>query len=169
MELSLRPFRATDAPIFEAAFLAQGWSKPASQYERYLAEQEVGSRAVIVAELDGEFAGYLNILWKPDYAPFREENIPEIADFNVLKKFQRRGVGTALMDEAERQVLTRSPIAGIGVGLTPDYGPAQVLYVRRGYIPDGRGLDYDGQILSYGASTTVDDSLVLHLTKQLAP
>ncbi len=169
MSLALRPLRATDASVFEAAFLAQGWSKPASQYERYLAEQEAGSRIVIVVTVSGELAGYLNVLWESEYAPFREKGIPEIADFNVLQKFQRRGVGTALMDEAERQILTRSNVAGIGVGLTQGYGPAQILYVRRGYIPDGRGLDYDGQILSYGAQTLVDDSLVLHLTKQLAP
>jgi GNAT superfamily N-acetyltransferase len=167
MELSLRPLRAGDAPIFEAAFAAQGWSKPASQYKRYFAEQEAGSRVVVVAEVDGEFAGYLNVLWEPEYAPFLEAGIPEIADFNVLKKFQRLGIGSALMDEAERQVLARSPVAGIGVGLTPDYGPAQILYVKRGYIPDGRGLEYDGQILGYGAPTIVDDSLVLHLTKRL--
>jgi ribosomal protein S18 acetylase RimI-like enzyme len=165
--IGIRRLLVTDPPVFEAAFAAQGWQKAAAQYERYLALQESGERDVLVATTDGAFAGYLTIGWESEYPPFRAEGIPEIVDFNVLQKYQRQGMGTALMDEAERRIATRSPMAGIGVGLTPDYGPAQILYARRGYIPDGRGLDYDGQILTYGMPTTVDDSLVLHLTKRL--
>ena len=33
----------------------------------------------------------------------------------------------------------RSPLAGIGFGLYADYGAAQRLYVKCGYLPDGRG------------------------------
>jgi ribosomal protein S18 acetylase RimI-like enzyme len=53
----------------------------------------------------------------------------EIVDFNVRPDLRRRGIGTRLMDEAEALIATRSPIAGIGVGLGLDYGPAQRLYV----------------------------------------
>lgn len=167
MSLEIRALLPTDPPVFEAAFTAQGWNKPASQYEWYRELQAEGSRAILVATVDEDFAGYLTIAWESGYAPFREGDIPEIADFNVLHKYQRQGIGTVLMDEAERLIAVRSPYAGIGVGMTPDYGPAQILYVKRGYIPDGRGLDYDGQILNWGAQTVVDDSLVLHLIKRL--
>lgn len=165
--LAIRLLNAADPPVFEEAFSAQGWNKPAAQFERYLAEQERGERTVLVAQLDGAFAGYVTIVWESDYAPFRNEGIPEICDFNVLKKFWRRGVGTALMDDAERRIAERSPVAGIGVGLTADYGAAQILYVKRGYVPDGRGISHDGKFLVYGDTAPVDDGLVLHLMKRL--
>jgi GNAT superfamily N-acetyltransferase len=165
----IRLLNFADPPVFEEAFAAQGWNKPAAQFERYFFEQESGARTVLVAELDDKLAGYVTIVWKSGYAPFREESVPEICDFNVLKKFWRRGVGTALMDEAESRIAERSPVAGIGVGLTADYGAAQILYVKRGYVPDGRGIEHDGRSLFYGDSAPVDDGLVLHLTKRLRP
>lgn len=57
--------------------------------------------------------------------------------------------------------------AGIGVGLDPDYGAAQRLYVLRGYVPDGRGLHYRDHYVKYGEQITVDDELALYLTKEL--
>ena len=99
--------------------------------------------------------------------PFHEAAIPEIADFNVLIACQRRGIGTALMDEAERRIATVSPIAGIGVGLTADYGAAQALYAKRGYVPDGRGLFHSGRPISRGATVTVDDDLNLFLIRRV--
>jgi ribosomal protein S18 acetylase RimI-like enzyme len=160
--------RADDLPVFEAAFAAVGWNKPAAQYKRYLHDQTLGHRAVLVAEVDGDFAGYLTVCWAAFYPPFREAHIPEIVDFNVLPQFQRRGIGSALMDAAEALIAERSPIAGIGVGMTADYGAAQRLYVKRGYIPDGRGLTTVGdRFVQYGEQITVDDELVLHFTKRL--
>jgi hypothetical protein len=69
------------------------------------------------------------------------------------------------LDEAERKVSERSGVAGIGVGMSPDYGAAQRLYVRRGYVPDGNGLT--GRPVRPGAEITVNDGLVLYLTKAL--
>ena len=66
--------------------------------------------------------------------------MPEINDFNVVRSYRRRGIGTALMDEAETLIRERSVEAGIGVGMYADYGPAQRMYVLRGYVPDGLGL-----------------------------
>lgn len=150
------------------AFAAQGWDKPAELYLRYLLETRNKTRTMLVAEFEGEFAGYVTIVWHSDYRPFREAGIPEIVDFNVLKKFQRQGGGTALLDEAERLIKERSETAGLGVGLYPDYGPAQIMYVKRGYIPDGRGLCQGGQALGYGQTALVNDELVLYFIKSLA-
>ena len=71
------------------------------------------------------------------------------------------------MDEAERAVLERSSVVGIGVGLSPDYGPAQRLYALRVYVPDGRGLASEGHPVLCGDTVTVDDELVLYLTREL--
>ena len=165
--LAVREMRRTDPPMIAAAFRAQGWNKPQDQYEGYYRDQRKGKRTVLVAEQEGQFVGYLTIVWRSQYAPFRDAGIPEIVDFNVLLAQRRKGIGTLLMDEAEHRMARRSKIAGIGVGLSADYGPAQIMYVKRGYVPDGRGIQYGGKTLQYGDKTTVDDFLVLNFTKEL--
>lgn len=167
MTLLIQQLQAHDIHPIADAFAALGWNKPASQYERYLAEQEAGARVVLVAFLDDIFAGYVTIKWQPDYPPFHSENIPEVQDFNVLPHFRSQGIGSRLMDEAEQIIAQRSPIVGIGVGMDSDYGSAQRMYVKRGYIPDGHGLFYDGHFVKWGESVIVNDDLVLHFTKHL--
>lgn len=163
----VRMMRAEDVATVATAFAAQGWHKPAAQYTRYLEESGQGRREVLLAERAGAFAGYVTVVWASDYPPFREAGIPEIVDFNVLIKHQRCGTGTALLDEAERRIAVRAPVAGIGVGLTADYGAAQVLYVKRGYIPDGRGTMQAGRAIRHGEQITVDDALAIYFTKRL--
>lgn len=168
MEIKIRRLRPEDPTIIEDAFREQGWHKPAELYERYLDEQETGLRVTLVAEADGEFVGYGNVIWQPDYPPFREQNIPEISDLNVLIRFRKQGIASRLMDRAEQAIAERSSWAGIGVGLFADYGQAQIMYVKRGYVPDGRGLYVGERQLQYGDNITVDDDLVLYLTKKLS-
>ena len=168
MNAVIRPLGAADVPEVAAAFAAIGWpNKGATQFESYLAEQESGTRVTLFTFIDGAFAGYLNVLWRSWYPPFVAEQIPEINDFNVLPHLRRQGIGTALMDEAERVIAERSPMAGIGVGMTADYGDAMRLYVRRGYVPDGRGLTTHERPVAYGESVVVDDDLALYFTKRL--
>lgn len=165
--LTLRAIQKKDCKTISESFEEQGWNKPTAQYEKYLDYQEEGKRDVIIAESDGEFAGYLTIIWNPDYPLFKEKSIPEIADFNVLKKYQRQGIGALLMDEAERRIQKVSEYAGIGFGVYKDYGAAQILYINRGYIPDGNGLVKDLKPLKYGEKVVIDDSIILYLTKDL--
>lgn len=166
-ELTIREMAYKDPPTIAKAFRAQGWNKTQGQYEKYHSQQMEGSRTVLIAEMNGEFAGYLTIVWESDYRPFRDAGIPEIVDFNVLMAQQQKGFGTALMDRAEALIAERSKIAGICVGLDADFGAAQVMYARRGYIPDGRGILYDGKQLKFGDKTIVDYSLCMCFMKQL--
>jgi GNAT superfamily N-acetyltransferase len=169
LKCNIRLLAGADIPEIAGAFAELGWPKPASLYERYLLEQNLDRRNVHVAFLNRQFAGYLTICWVSDYEPFQKERIPEIVDFNVLPKFQRQGLGTQLMDKAERVIRGVSAIAGIGVGMTADYGAAQRLYVLRGYVPDGRGLHYRDHQVKYGERVTIDDDLALYFTKTLKP
>ena len=167
MNLQIKPLESDQILHIAAAFQKLGWHKPVSQYKKYLQEQNAGTRNVLVAFLDGEFAGYLTVVWKSDYLGFCESGIPEITDFNVLPHLRRKGIGATLMDSAETLISTRSNRVGIGVGMTSDYGSAQRMYFKRGYAPDGMGLSYDNRTLRYGDVVAVDDSLVLHFIKQL--
>ncbi|HJS19038.1 MAG TPA: GNAT family N-acetyltransferase [Anaerolineales bacterium] len=167
VDAHIRILDRKDIPEIAAAFEELGWKKPASQYERYLMEQALKTREMYVAFLNGMFSGYLTICWQSSYAPFHGKNIPEIMDFNVLPKYRRMGIGTQLMDKAELEIAKVSLVAGIGVGMTPDYGAAQRLYMLRGYVPDGMGLYYRGHHVQHGETVTTDDSLALYLTKEL--
>lgn len=166
-KLTIRLLESKDIPQIAEAFAKLGWHKPASQYEQYLLEQKLNRRNVYVAFAEEQFAGYVTVCWLSTYGAFRTANIPEIVDFNVLPEFRRQHIGTALMDIAESEIAQVSRIAGIGVGMTADYGAAQRMYVLRGYIPDGRGLHHKDRPLLYGEQVTIDDDLALFFTKEL--
>ena len=125
-------------------------------------KQEAGEIHLLVAEWGGIFSGYLQICWNPNYASF-----PEIQDLNVLPHFRRRGIATALMDRAEAISSERSHRVAIGVGLHPGYNAAQRMYVLRGYVPDGKGVTWQNKYIKEGQHVIADDSLVLHLSKNL--
>ena len=120
-----------------------------------------------MAFLDKVFVGYVTIVWRSKYPPFNKNNIPEIVDLNVLPKYQRQKIGTKLMDKAEEIISQKYKVVGIGVGLAPGYNAAQRMYVCRGFIPDGLGVWYGDKSVRYGQKVEINDSLVLHLTKQL--
>ncbi len=165
---TIRLLEAGDIPQIERVFEEFGWYKSASHYERYIMEQTYELCEIYVAFVDYQFAGNLTVCWGSTYEPFRAKNIPEIADFFVLPKFRRTGIGSQLMAQAEHTIAKVSPIAGIGVGMTPDYGAAQRLYVLRGYVPDGLGLHSRDHYVRHGEQVKVDDDLVLYLTKDLS-
>lgn len=117
-----------------------GWNKTRQQYERYFDEQQHGTRAVIVARQRGKIIGYGTICWRsPEHVPFQCEGIPEIVDLNVLRPYQGRGVGSALIHVAERMIARRGRrTAGISACVaSPD---VLELYKYLGYVPDGRGV-----------------------------
>ncbi|NMA83225.1 MAG: GNAT family N-acetyltransferase [Epulopiscium sp.] len=165
--LIIRNIKQEDCETISNAFRLQGWNKTKEQYERYLKEHLEGKRDVIIAEYDNNFAGYVTIQWRSNYKPFQDSNIPEVVDLNVLIKVRKKGIGTALLDEAEKRVAAINNKIGIGVGLMPDYGSAQRLYIKRGYIPDGLGACKDGKFLVYGDKVIVDDNVAIYLVKQV--
>jgi GNAT superfamily N-acetyltransferase len=109
------------------------------------------------------------ILAGSGYLPFRDARIPEIADLNVLPQFRRQHVGTALMDAAESVIAARSTTAGLGVGLYADYAGAHLMYLKRGYLPDGRGIACQLTPVLPGATVRLDDNLNLMMTRALTP
>lgn len=142
MSFQIRRMEEGDAEALARAFAPYG--KTRAQFERYLDEQGRGQRVTLLATEGGRVVGYGNLLWRSAYPPFRREGVPEINDLNVVEEFRRRGVGTALIREAERLAAARGHARiGIGVGAPPDYDAARRLYPRLGYVPDGRGVYRD--------------------------
>ena len=167
MNIEIRILQESDIPLISNSFTFQGWNKPEEIYSAYFADQQRGERTVLLVFLENQFAGYLTVIWNSDYSYLSYKNIPIISDLNVLIKFQKQGLATKLLDYSEDVVAKRSKIIGIGVGLTQDYGRAQRLYVKRGYIPDGKGINQNGIFPSYGDKIIIDDALILCLIKEL--
>ena len=116
MVLVIRALRSDDTEVLAEAFA--NWPKPRELFETYAGRAATGDLDVLVAVVDGRMAGFLIIVAHSSYPPFRAGNIPEIADFNVLPHERGQGVGTALMEEAERRVAEGSSVVGLGVGLS---------------------------------------------------
>jgi len=144
-----------------------GWQKRDGYFEGCWGAQQRGAILFLVSRNREELLGWAKVVWRPEYAPFRDAGIPEIQDLNVLPAHRRKGVATRLLDRAEAFIRDMSPAAGIAVGLYESYGAAQRLYALRGYVPDGRGVTYHNEIVEPGCEVKLDDDLVLHLTRRL--
>ena len=138
---SIRKMQESDIKELSRGFISQGWPSREEILTRYFKEQECGEREVLVAEVEGALAGYITILPCAKQGPFAGM-APELSDFNVFEPFQNQGIGNLLLEEAEKRVRLISDNVTLGVGLHSGYGPAQRLYIKRGYIPDGTGVWY---------------------------
>ena len=166
--VTIRRALTDDAGWIQSGFdCCMGWTKPAGYFAACCAQQEGGEIVLLVAEDAGNYRGHTKSAWQPDYPYFRENGIPEIQDLNVLPSVRRQGIATRLLDTAEALIRERASTAGIGFGLYADYGPAQRLYIKRGYVPDGHGVAYRDHYVQPGHSVPLDDDLVLYLTKAL--
>ncbi len=164
--LKISHLKRDDIPGIVDAFKQSNWTeKPAAIFEKYFDEQIKKERLVWLAYSDNQFCGYVTLKWKSEYKPFVQANTPEIMDLNVLPTFRKTGVASTLLNYAEEAAFKKSDIIGIGVGLYPDYGAAQRLYVKRGYVPNGLGVTYNYQPVTPGKQYSLDDDLVLWFTK----
>ena len=163
---SIRKMQESDIQELSRGFISQGWPSREEILTRYFKEQESGEREVLVAEVEGALAGYITILSCAKQGPFAEI-YPELSDFNVFEPFQNQGIGNLLLEEAEKQVRLISDKVTLGVGLHSGYGPAQRLYIKRGYIPDGSGVWYQNHRPAMDATCEDIGDLVLYLSKDL--
>jgi GNAT superfamily N-acetyltransferase len=163
--IEIRKMRPEDIELMHHEFTKHDIRKSVAYLARCWEENQAGQRVTLAAFYEGSFAGSLHLLDKSDYPYFRENNIPEINDLNVIPPLRKKGIGNALMDEVERLASENYGVVGIGVGLYDSYGSAQRMYARRGYILDGKGVMYEQQPVAPGSTVCVDDDLNLFLTK----
>ncbi|MDZ4991567.1 GNAT family N-acetyltransferase [Clostridium perfringens] len=165
MNIQIRDMLKSDILDFNKAFELQGWEKPISLFEKYYKEQKNGNRRIFVASMENQVLGYATLLPNDENGPFANMNIPTVRDFNVLEKYQKNGIGTALLNKIESIVKEYSDKICLGVGLHSGYGSAQRMYVKRGYVPDGSGVWYNNMVLEQYADCKNNDDLVLYLAK----
>ena len=163
----IRTLRRADAPVICREERLQGWHPKEIGYENRVVDMEAGRCIALCVEYRGEIAGYVNLYFEADAGPFAGAGVPEIVDFSVLQKFRRRGIGSRLMETAERLASERADSVGLGVGLHSGYGSAQRMYVKRGYVPDGSGVWYQNRSWGQYEPFCNDDDLVLYLSKRL--
>lgn len=167
-ELTIRNMEEADAKIFVDEYTAQGWHPDMEEYMKRLKDQEDGKCVALTALYQGNPAGSVYVYLSVHGGPFVGKGYPEIFDFNVLKKYQRKGIGNKLMDVAEQIAVRHADTVCLGVGLCDSYGSAQRMYAKRGYIPDGSGVWYqDKPCIQYETVCTIDDDLVLYMSKRL--
>ena len=165
--LTIRDLEEADAQIFTDEERAQGWDADISKYRTRLRDRDEGKCVSLTAEFEGHPAGYVNVYITGLRGAFSGKGLPEIVDFGVLEKYRRKGIGSKLMDAAERIAGQYAKTVWLGVGLHNGYGSAQRMYVKRGYIPDGTGAWYRGAVLGQYEPCVNDDDLVLYLSKRL--
>jgi GNAT superfamily N-acetyltransferase len=163
----IRPMKQSDIAYFSGEFAKLNWSDRKDTLQLYFEEQEATERDVLVAEYKGIPAGYVTLIPDAKQGPFSGKGIPEIKDFIVLPAYRRLGVGRLLMDGIEAIAKTKSNQVSLGVGLYSDYGSAQRMYVKRGYIPDGSGIWHSGRNLAPYENCVNDDELNLFFIKLL--
>lgn len=163
----IRTMEPADAQPLTDGEHAQGWQTDVAKFEGRLRDQSEGRAVALVAEVDGQPVGYINVYPASQYGAFGKRGLPEIVDFGVLEPYRRRGIGGCLMDAAERIAGQYADTVYLGVGLHSGYGSAQRMYVKRGYVPDGTGVWYHDSVLGPYAPCVNDDDLVLYLSKKL--
>lgn len=162
-----RNLKKTDINIIISKLAKLDISKSESILNLYLKEQKEGKRNIWIGFYKKELAGYITLKWESKYEPFNESNIPEINDLFVFPEYRNQSLGGKLIDLAENKAKEKSEYIGLGVGLYADYGSAQKLYIKKGYIPDGKGITYENKHLKPEDRIIVDDELLLWLIKKI--
>ena len=167
-KLVIRNMEEADARIFTDGETAQGWHADISKYLTRLRDQAEGKCISLTALYEGCPAGYIHVYTAGLGGAFSGKGLPEIVDFGVLEKYQRKGIGSKLMDAAEEIAGQYADTVWLGVGLHSGYGSAQRMYAKRGYIPDGTGVWYQGRPCEqYETEIENNDDLQLFLSKRL--
>lgn len=160
--------QAADIKAIEAFADSFRHNSEADYYIRQFEYQEKGQRILFLLRQGEHILAYAVLNFSPKYALFKKLEIPEIQDLIVHPHARRKGYGRALIAHIEGFLAEKGyAYCGIGVSVSPLFGPAQQLYMRLGYVPDGCGVSYDRQQIGQGEFRPVDSQLCLMMVKTL--
>jgi len=161
--------KVEEAELLNIQFAVQfPWYSHSDYYDNCLLENKSGQRVTLIAYFNGQLAGCCHLLYQSKYPYFSQNNIPEINDLSIFPEFRRNKIASALFDQLEQIASLTGNTIGLGVGLFRDYGHAQIMYGKRGYIMDGNGLTYNNEYVPPGHTVNVNDELLLYMVKSLA-
>lgn len=164
----IRELTEGDLSAIAATRGGPAWNASPDLWSSYLRSQKAGEKIILLAIDGNAVIAYGTLIWQSDYPAFRTAGIPEINNLVVAAFARRQGLASKLIKALEQRALEKGVLEiGIGVGLYADYGAAQRLYPKLGYIPDGAGICYGVEPVKPGAEIVVDDDLVLWFTKTL--
>lgn len=135
--------------------------------KRKLKNQEDDLCLALVAVCEGKIAGHVFVYKSLKWGCMGDSGLPGIADLKVFPAYRRRGIAGSLMDAAEQWAAKYCGRIWLEVCLNSEYGAAQRFYVRRGYVPDGKGMYYQEKIAPTDAICRNDDELTLCLIKEM--
>lgn len=167
-DVAITDFLADTNPDAVLQFITDWVTGDVDAAGKHVADQAVGEVTTLVARLNGRVVGLVTLRWTSNNPAFADRDIPLVHQIAVAQDFRRAGVAMALMDSAEQLAAARGKsTVGITVGLFGQYGPAQRLYAKRGYLPDGRGACRGRVPLRLGETVEIDHEVILWLTKDL--
>ena len=164
-QIRIRSMLPEDAKVLYDTYLSYDWHPSIEVYEKYYREQEEGKRLVFIAEYLGRVSGQCTLVLDAEEGPWGGQGFPEIQDLTVFFDVHGKGIGSRLMDAAEKEASRISGMVYLAVGVHSGYGPAQRMYVKRGYNFDGSGVWYKGKQLEQYAACVNDDDLLLFMSK----
>jgi|GEM_PF-3599282 GNAT superfamily N-acetyltransferase len=168
-DLIITDFRKDPDPEAVLDFLIDWVTGDRAGAEQHVADHAAGGGTTLTARMDDRIAGLITVRWTSNNSALADHGIPLIHQLIVVPGLRRQGIGNRLLDAAELLAARRGRRAvGITVGLFDEYGPAQRLYVSRGYLPDGNGACQGRVPLREGQSVIVDHSLIIWLIKDIS-
>lgn len=135
--VDVRPVAPEDVPLIDAAMPRR---VPGTHWHRWESQRR-GESVYLIAWQDGVPVGHLELRWA---GTARREvarllaGVPVLSDIQVHPDWQSRGIGSRLMEEAERLAAERG-YARVGLSVATDNPRARALYERRGYRDAGIG------------------------------
>ena len=166
-KVKIRSMEKEDAKIIFDTYESYGWHPNIKTYEDYYSDQESGERIVFIAEYENNVSGLCTLVLHPSEGPFKDNGWPEIVDLCVFFNVHKKGIGSKLLDAAEAEAAKISDHVFLAVGVHSGYGPAQRIYVSRGYNFDGSGVWYQNKQLGQYEPCVNDDDLLLFMSKEL--
>jgi GNAT superfamily N-acetyltransferase len=130
--------------------------------EAHFADHSDGQGVTFIAKCGEDIAGYITVSLKA-----RVKDMPCIVNFVVFESYRRQGLGSQLMDIAEAYLAQGADRVVLWVPIIGRFGPAQRLYAKRGYVPDGDGVVKHGVPVTEGETHPVDEDLLLCMVKDL--
>lgn len=165
-EILIRDMETAD--LEELCKLSQDESEGTVRYfEKQFGHIREDRCAGLIAFYKGAAAGYVYLYYRCNWGGLGNQGYPGVVDLFVAEAFRRNGIGELLMDAAERIAAGYSDIVYLDVGLNREFGSAQRLYAKRGYIPDGKGCYYEEKVCGTDAVCRNSDELTMCLIKRL--